>query len=649
VQRAADAEPPSTPQSPLRQGPRPLVPGDSGVGRLVPDLDLNDISGTRRRLSDFSDRPAVVIAFTNTTCPLCKKYAPTLAALEKHAAQFRIPFVFVNASADKPDRIKADIGAHGFEGPYVCDPEGRIARAVGATHTTDVIVLDSRRTLVYRGAVDDQYGFEYQLDAPRVEYLKLALNGVLDGRPLLVAATEAPGCPLEEFDAPVATEVTYHNRISRIMQARCLECHRDGGAAPFALSTFDEVAAQGAAIRQAIERGVMPPWFATAPTAGHATGWANDKSLAASEKSDLLKWISGGKPEGNPADAPLPRTFPDGWRIGTPDHIVQLPKPLPVKATGIMPYQDVIVDAAILEDKWVRAMEIRPTAPAVVHHVLVFLLPPESSEADRSAGNNEADGFYAAYAPGHDALIYPEGFGKKLPAGSRLKFQMHFTPNGTATEDQSRIGFVFSKEPPEHLVHVSGIANTKLSIPPGAENHRETASQVIHADTTLLAFFPHMHLRGKAFRYVAVYPDGRSQTLLDIPRYDFNWQLSYRLAEPVELPRGTVVNLTAWFDNSRSNPANPDPGRTVTWGPQTEDEMLIGYIEHYSREEGVAGLGSIANLQATFRRLDRDGDGKLSELEMPADWKARLLKADADGDRSVTFDEVQSALRRRRR
>ncbi len=579
---------PAAAEPPLRQGPKRLSPGDHGIGRMVPDLSLTDINGRKFRLSDYSDRPALVIAFTNTTCPLCKKYAPSLAALEQHFADRKIPFLFVNTNAaDKPAAIQSAIETQGLKGPYVRDEESRVAQALGAIRTTDLFVLDARRTIIYRGAVDDQYGFEYSLDAPRTEYAKLAIQSFVDGRPLLVSATEAPGCPIELSDSPVpATAITYHNRVSRIIQSRCLECHRDGGPAPFALDTYENVSAQGAAIRQAVERGVMPPWFAAKPEKGEPSHWANDKSLSAQEKSDLLGWISSGKPAGNAADAPLAKQYPSGWRIGNPDHLVQLPTPMPIKATGVMPYQDVIVETGLTEDKWVRALEIRPTAPEVVHHVLVFLLPPanrSNAASDREAGDDEAGGFFAAYAPGNEPLIFPEGFGKRIPAGSRMKFQLHYTPNGTATKDQSRLGIVFTSEQPKHLVHVSGIANPKLSIPPGAENHEVLARQTVHSNTTILAYFPHMHLRGKAFRYEAIFPDGGKQLLLDVPRYDFNWQLSYRLAEPVEVPKGTTLLLTGWFDNSRNNPANPDPTKTVRWGPQTFDEMMLGYVEYYTR------------------------------------------------------------------
>ncbi|MBS0204232.1 MAG: redoxin domain-containing protein [Planctomycetes bacterium] len=654
VATVATATPKKNAVSALRQGPQRLIPGDSGIGRMVPDLTLKDINGRQFRLSDYADRTAVVVAFTNTSCPISKKYAPSQTAMERQFADQKIQFLFVNPTAsDKLAAIQTAITTLGITGPYVRDNDGMIARAVGATHTTDVIVLDSRRTIVYRGAMDDQYGFEYSLDAPRNEYLKLALRSVIDRRPLLVAATEAPGCPLDlELSSAAPTELTFHNRISRILQARCLECHREGGAAPFALDTYENVVAQAGSIRQAIERGVMPPWFAAPPEPGQPSHWANDKSLADREKADLLSWLSHGKPAGDPNDAPLPRTFPEGWRVGQPDHIVQLPNPMPVKATGVMPYQDVIVESGLTEDKWIRAMEIRPTAPEVVHHVLVFLLPPadrSKTDADRKAGDNESDGFFVAYAPGHDALTFAEGFGKRIPAGSRLKFQMHFTPNGTATQDQTRLGFIFTDREPAHLVHVSGIANPKLSIPPGADNHAVNATQTVHADTMVMAFFPHMHLRGKAFRYEALYPDGKKELLLDVPRYDFNWQLSYRLAEPLVLPKGTTLQLTGWFDNSRNNPANPDPTRTVKWGPQTFDEMMLGYVEYYTiGDDAAPAIGEIPNLAAIFQRLDRNQDGKLSGDEMPADWKDRLLRCDADGDKSVTLDEINTAIRRRR-
>lgn len=406
----------------------------------------------------------------------------------------------------------------------------------------------------------------------------------------------------------------------------------------------------------------MPPWFAADPAEGAVSPFANDCSVASVDKTALLDWLNGGQPEGDPADAPLPRTFHGGWQIGEPDHIVQMPAPIAVKATGTMPYQNVIVETGLTETRYIKALEIRPTARGVVHHVLVFVMPPGKRSAagvviEEEGEEGGADGFFAAYAPGYDALNFNEGFGKVLPAGSRLKFQIHYTPNGTATEDQPMIGMIFLDEKPEHLVDVKGIAQPRLAIPPGASDHEVVATQSVPQEATILAFFPHMHLRGKSFRYEAILPDGEKQTLLDVPRYDFNWQLSYRLAEPITLPAGSTIRATAVYDNSKENPANPDPTRTVRWGPQTYDEMMIGYIE-YHMADGSLGrggprgafrdqLGDGKGLELIFKRMDANGDGVVSADELPSEQKDRLLRLDVDKNGTLSLEEAKRLLQRR--
>ena len=658
---AGRAQQTATDPKPGRMGPQRVIPGDHGVGHMVPDMELTDVDGKAFRLSEFKDRAAVVIAFTNTSCPVSKKYAPTLAALEKEFQDRSVVFVFVNpTSSDKPELVREAITTHGFQGHYVSDNDGSIATAVGATHTTDAIVLDASRTIVYRGAVDDQYGTSYTRDEPRETFLTDAITATLAGERPVVAATTAPGCPLDfEPAGTLLTSVTYHNRISRIIQSHCLECHRDGGVAPFALSSYEEVKGQSGSVRRVIEEDIMPPWFAADPAEGTVSPFANDCSLAQADKTALLDWLNGGKPEGDPSDAPLPRSFHDGWQIGKPDLIVQLASPIAVKAGGTMPYQNVIVDTGLTETKYVKAVEVLPTAREVVHHVLVFVMPPGKRGAAGVVTEDDEEedgtsGFFAAYAPGYDALVFNEGYGKVLPAGSRLKFQIHYTPNGTATKDQSMIGMIFLNEKPEYLVDVTGVAQPRLAIPPGAADHEVVANQPIPNDATILAFFPHMHLRGKAFRYEAILPDGRTQTLLDIPRYDFNWQLSYRFAEPVTLPAGSTLRATAIFDNSKDNPANPDPTRTVRWGPQTYDEMMIGYVEYYMADgslgrgsrggalrDRLSNLGSGHGIELLFKRMDSNSDGKVSGDELPTDQKDRLLRLDADKDGALSLEEAK--------
>lgn len=602
----AGGEPPGQGPStgePLRQGPKSMAVAESGVGRLVPDVALTDLTGKSRKLSELGDYRAVVVAFTCKSCPLSRKYAPTLGRLEKKYEKQQVAFIFVNPSpTETAGEVDESIRLHGLTGPYIRDRNGSVARTLGATHSTDVLVLDSRRTLVYRGAVDDQYGFGYALNAPRREYLVEALDAVLRGERPAIPATLAPGCPIDpgEPTGKPVTDITFHNRISRILQQHCVVCHRDGGSGPFALDNYDDVAANAAAIESAIERRVMPPWFAAPPARGEKSRWTNDPSLSAPDKADLLAWLAGGKPPGDPADAALPRKFPESWQIGKPDLIVQIPQPVAVKATGSMPYYEIVVPTGLAEDKWVRAIEIRPTAPHVVHHVLVYVeAAVRSGDKTRSDDvhvdetvDNLRRGYFAAYVSGNSTIQLPEDSAKLLPAGSRLRFQFHYAPSGIATSDQTRLGMVFARQRPQNVIQVKGVINPNISIPPGAENHPEIGLLKVSMDMRLMAFLPHMHLRGKAFRYEAMLPDGKTQLLLDIPRYDTNWQLAYRLAEPIDLPRGTVIRATGWFDNSADNPANPDPTRTVPWGLQAEDEMLVGFIEFSANKPGKTSGGA---------------------------------------------------------
>jgi mono/diheme cytochrome c family protein len=466
------------------------------------------------------------------------------------------------------------VAEHGFAGRYVHDADGKLTAALGATSTAEVFVLDAARTVVYRGAADDQYGLGYSLDAPRTKYLAVALEEALAGKVPTVAATTAPGCALEPDSAKApAVALTYHARVERIVQANCVECHRTGGVAPFALEKYEQVVSHKAMIKKVVDDGTMPPWFAAHGKAGHSP-FSNDRSLTAADKKDLLAWLSGDLKKGDPADAPLPRKYESGWLIGKPDAEFQIPRAIAVKAEGTMGYQNVQVETSYDEDRWVRAIEVQPTAREVVHHVLVFAVP----KGQRLRG--EGTGFFAVYVPGNNVLVYPDGYAKKLPKGATLHFQIHYTPNGKATTDRTRLGLVFAKEAPRHEIQVAGIANTRFQIPAGADNHEVAAKIPVPFDAKVLALFPHAHLRGKAARFDLRTPDGKSATLLEVPHYDFNWQLQYRFADPVTAPRGSTVTYTAWYDNSDKNPANPDPKKPVRWGQQTYEEMHLGYVEY---------------------------------------------------------------------
>ena len=575
------APPMFEPKDSPREGPRVLKAGECGIGTMIGEASLFDLEGKARLLSEFTAKKPAVIALVSTSCPVSKRTLPSLARLEKEYAARGVAFVLIAPTAtDSAEDLRAALQGAGFSAPCLRDPKNTFLATLGARATTDVFLVDAARTLVYRGALDDQYGLGYSLDAPRHRYLADALAALLENRAPAIAATEAPGCVLDLGGAkPATSDITYHNRISRIVQQNCLECHRAGGLAPFPLETHGQVVAKAGMIRKMVDRGLMPPWFAAAPAPGTHTPWGNDRALVARDKADFLAWIAAGKPLGDAPDAPLAHTFPGDWEIGQPDEIVQIPNPIAVKAEGTMNYQNVTVYTSFAEDRWVRGYEVQPTAREVVHHVLIFVRKPGQGKFDGE--EDERSGFFAAYVPGNNRIIYPDGFAKLLPANARVKFQIHYTPNGTATQDQVKLGLIFAKEPPKHIVKVAGIVDHRISIPPGAAHHPETGVIPVPADVKLLALNPHMHVRGSAFRYEVALPDGTLRTLLEVPRYDFNWQVSCRYAEPPTIPRGSLIRATGWFDNSANNPANPDPTKTVRWGLQTSEEMMIGYVEYY--------------------------------------------------------------------
>ena len=633
-----------------------------GVGAHVADADGRDLDGVQRGWRSGRGEKATVIALTSITCPLCRKFGPSLARVEAPYRERGVKFVFVNVSGtDTVADMRKQAADLGFKGLYLNDAEHRITASLVAHTTTEVFVIDAGNTLVYRGAVSDQYGVGFSHNEPRQRFLEEALDATLAGRAPAVLATNSPGCAIEppKANAPSTAEtITYARDIARIIQNSCVECHRAGGVGPFALDSFEAVSRRANMIRAVTEEGTMPPWFAAPLGDAHAPSpWSNDRGLSDAEKSRIAAWIEAGKPEGARADLPLQRAYPEGkWTIGTPDAVFQLPEPIAIKAEGTMPYQNVLVPTNLAEDRWVKAVQIVPSDPSVVHHVLVFVLDEKTASdpvARLRLGADEAGGYWAAYVPGNDAYVLGDGFARRLPAKSSLLFQIHYTPNGKATEDQMKIGIVFTDETPKHLVRTASVVDRRIAIPPGAANHRETAQLRVPADAKVLAFMPHMHVRGKAYRYEFEPADGGARRmLLDIPNYDFNWQLRYELREPLDVPKGSVIHGTAWYDNSANNPANPDPKRTVRWGPQTDDEMMLGYIEYYLVDEdptkpdermgGSAprrGLGGGIAFDRLREQFDANGDGTIEKSEVPENLHRQFERLDRNDDGVLTRDD----------
>lgn len=562
------------PEEALPKVAKPIAANSAGIGSQIPTWRGSDIAGNSVKLGG----QPTVIALTSSSCPLCLKQGPALARLEDEFAG-KVKFIFLNPTgSDTHSEIKADIKKLGLNGQYVTDPD--LARQLKAKTTTETFFFDGRGTLRYRGAIDDQYGLSSATAAPKNSYLASAIRTVLAGREPKVAATSSPGCLLNTPEPTGPPAVTYHNQISRLMQKHCLECHRKGGVAPFSLEDYQSLKSRAAMIQGVVKEGIMPPWFAS--DKGHSP-WKNDRTIPAAAKVELLTWLSGPMLEGNVKEAPPKFVYNPEWKIGTPDVVYGMTKPIAIKADGIMPYQTVLIQTDQKEDKWIQKLEVQPTARQVVHHVLIFIVPANGSGRGFD-GFEEISGFFAAYVPGNSTLIYPDGFAKRLPAGSKLKFQIHYTPNGTATQDTTRLGMVFAKSEPKHEVHTVGIVNLGLSIPPGAPKHPVSATLNVPRDARILSLMPHMHVRGAACRYDLIRGSERT-TLLDIPRYDFNWQLAYDYRDPLLVSNGDKVEFTAWYDNSPNNPNNPDPTKRVNWGLQTADEMHLGYMEYYFPNE----------------------------------------------------------------
>ncbi|MDB6072938.1 MAG: Redoxin domain protein, partial [Verrucomicrobiaceae bacterium] len=421
-----DVPSPTKAAKPVAAGPKILKAGDGGVGRQVQEVKFTDVTGHTHKLSGTVGEKGLVIAITSTTCPVSKRYTPTLARLQKDLQAKGLGMLIVNPMKSEPvDAMKAQ----GFTATYVHDTEGSLIEALDARTTTEVFLLDRTRTLLYRGALDDQYGIAYNLDAPRNRYLADAIDEMLAGRHPSIAATEAPGCELDRPSATVSvtSSVTYHRDVARILAQNCSQCHHENGIAPFSLDTPDEVKDRAKTIKRVVSEGTMPPWFAKDDKPNR---WANDHSLSPRDKADLLAWIeSSDRPLGDVADAPKPITYPaGGWTYGTPDAVFEFAQAQPIKAEGKMPYVNVKVNTGLNEDRWVQAIEVQPGNRQVVHHIIVSVVDPKHPRSRVSA----EEGFFAAYVPGNGGDQFPVGFARKLPAGAVLNFQMHYTPNGKA-------------------------------------------------------------------------------------------------------------------------------------------------------------------------------------------------------------------------
>ncbi len=590
------------------------------IGANVPNSNsLRDLRGNRRSLHDFKNKKAIVLVFLGTECPVSNLVAPGLVELEKGLRGKQVQFLGIYANEHEDfDLIAAHATDRDLPFPVLKDSGQRLADLIGVTRVPTVAVLDGDFNLRYRGRVSDQFGVSSRRPKATRADLAEAITEVLAGQKVSVAETETDGCLLDRVSAKKsARAVTYAKDVAPILQNRCQACHRPNQSAPFSLMSYADAVKHAAMIREVTTQRRMPPWHADSRY-GH---FANERRLSAAEIDTLSAWVDGGLARGDDKDLPKPTLWTEGWKHGKPDLVIEMPKEFEVPPTGVVPYQNWIIETNFKEDKWVRIAEARPGVPGVVHHIVIYILKEgQKGPVGRDGGMS----ILVGWAPGDLGLVCPPDTALRVPKGASLRFEMHYTPNGIAVKDRSAVGITFAEKPPRYEMLIGEFANMAIEVPPHDPHYMAEATMRLRADARILSFAPHMHWRGKDYLYEVIYPDGKRATLLSVPRWDFNWQSVYRFEESLKLPKGAKLHAVAHWDNSVNNPLNPDPSKTVRFGLQSWEEMMVGFVAYvWERPETAAELAKNPQSPADifFDRLDVNGDDFITPNEIPARLK----------------------------
>lgn len=548
--------------------------GPAAIGSQVPaSLTFTDTRFLPRPLADLQRRgdgqpaSALALCFVTRRCPIARRYLPELVRLEQVYRARGVRVVVVDATPDPDVLATAAFGQElDLPLPLVKDERGLAAGALGVTRSPEVALLDARGRLRYRGRVDDRVRLGGARAEPTRRDLAAALDEVLSDAAVSVAETPVDGCLLGFPAPPPPAEVTWARDVAPLVARHCRDCHREGGAAPFPLVSFEDARSEGPTLAETVAQGRMPPWFAAEgpqELAGH-------RGLSAAERQTIVDWVRRGMPEGEPAGEPLPADTvppPPRWTIGEPDLVLELDRPIDVPADGVMPYQYAVLSHRFRRDTWVQKLEVSlGDQPQVVHHVNVFyFLPGQPFDPSQ---------VLTGRVPGSGPLELEPGLATLIPAGALLSLQIHYQPDGVARRSRVGVGLVFPRQPVRRRLRTLPIQSRQLLIPPGAPHHREEASAVFPADALAGGLFAHMHVRGKDVAFAAVHPDGRREPLLAIPSWSFDYQTAYAWTAPRRFAQGTRIECVAHYDNSAWNPWNPDPSREVRYGLQTSFEML---------------------------------------------------------------------------
>lgn len=589
------------------------------VGKKIADVTFTDEKGSQT-LHGMKDKKAVVLAFLSFECPVSNSYTQPLNDLAKDLGKRGVAFIGLTCNQDEtPAHVAKQAKDFGFSFPVYLDRDFKAADAVKAEATPEVFVLDGDHILRYRGRIDDAYYARLKKHGTVKSHdLKDALDGLLAGRPVREPATLAVGCPLPR-ESKIAREgkVTYHRDVLPILQNNCQQCHRPGEVGPFALMTYKQAANWGDLMKDYTQQRLMPPWKPSEGVPFH-----NERRMPQKEIDTIAAWVDAGMPEGDPKDAPPAKKFTDGWQLGTPDLVLTAEEDFTLGASGKDLFRCFVLPTGLTEDKHIVAVELRPSNPRVVHHVLLFIdgsgqgqKLEARTQKDRKPADGERrpddgpgytvsmgvgftpQGGLGGWAPGQIGRYLPDGTAYLLPKGSDVIMQVHYHRNGRVEKDRTQIGLYFAKKPVERPLQAgtvpggsgAGAFSMFFSIPAGDEKFKLTGERWAADDFSLLTITPHMHMVGKAIKLTMTPPGGEKKTLLAINQWDYNWQETYTLKEPLAIKKGTRFEVEAIYDNSDKNPNNPfSPPRRITFGEETTNEMCFVFLAGTSEGRRMA-------------------------------------------------------------
>jgi peroxiredoxin len=570
------------------------VPGFADDAPRVGDFALLDHQGKFHQLSWYRDRKAVVIFVQGNGCPIVRNGAPTLKAIRDEYEDKDVAFFMLNPQPqDDRDSVAGEAAEFGYDFPILMDEAQLVAESLGVDRTAETFIIDpNSMKVLYRGPIDDRLGYETQKPSAKNHYLKDALDGVLADQEVASANIEAPGCLISfpARDKHQQTAISYAGDIAPLLAEKCVGCHHEGGIGPWAMTDHKMIRGWSKMMKEVLMTRRMPPGQIDT----HVGKPIRDVvEMTPEQLQTLVHWIDAGAPIEEGAEDPMARLTFDNpkWSLGEPDLVYKVAAQ-EIPATGVIDYRYIPLELNLEEDIWIRAVEFVPGDPQVLHHVIAYLSTPADKDM-RSRRNENRDESIAGFAPGRQPDNYGGDTGRLIKKGSNLLLQMHYTTSGKATVDETEVGIYLHDEPPKYVMSGGSAGQRRFLIPPGDPEYKLEGVKEIERDAYLYSMSPHMHFRGKYMRYYAEYPDGTSELLLSVPKYDFNWQYRYSLAEPLFLPAGSRLVAKGAMDNSDRNPYNPDPTVPVRFGLQTRHEMFFGFLSlRYVGDTPESILGS---------------------------------------------------------